>query len=133
MLTNDRWDHLFNDIPKALESDIPECFISSFRSSGIPGDLKKIRDDQSNGRWGSSGNIDPNNNSYATALTQFRNFLSSFNSAEKGNTQEIVSDLFASSYDTNVATTCDPSSTKRTLWMSFILKVEDVINNRSGV
>ena len=102
-----RWDHLFNDIPKALEKEIPERFISSFRSSGIPNDLKAIRDSTENGRWGERKDKDPNNDSYAKALTEFRNFLNSYDSSKKAGINEVVKKLFVSSYDTNVAKYCD--------------------------
>lgn len=127
-----RWDHLFNDIPKALEKNIPERFISSFSTSGIPNELKAIRDSTENGRWGERKDKDPNNDSYAKALTEFRNFLNSYDSSKKAGINEVVKKLFVSSYDTNVAKYCDNQGKKREIWMSFVPRVVDVIANHSG-
>lgn len=122
-----RWDHLFNDIPKALEKNIPERFISSFKSSGIPNELKAIRDKTENGRWGERKDKDPNNDSYAKALTEFRNFLNAYDSSKKADINEVVKKLFDSSYDTNVARYCDNQGKKKEIWMSFVPRVEEVI------
>lgn len=129
---NERWDHLFNDVPKALESDIPEPFIAAFRSSGLPCNLKAIRDRVENKRLGSRDSIDPNNDAYAQALTDFRNFLETFDSSKKKDTSNIVKRLFENSYDTSVARECDPNGGKRGIWMSNIVVAVDIINNRSG-
>lgn len=126
-----RWDHLFNDIPKALEKNIPKRFISSFSTSGIPNELKAIRDKTENGRWGERKDKDPNNDSYAKALTEFRNFLNSYDSSKKAGINEVVKKLFVSSYDTNVAKYCDNQGKKREIWMSFVPRVVDVIANHS--
>lgn len=132
MATDNRWDHLFNDIPKALESDIPDCFIAAFRSSGLPCNLKRIRDDPDNGRNGSRNATDPNNDNYARALTNFRSFLKTFNGSKKKETSNIVKCLFENSYDTSVAEVCDPNGRKREIWMSNIIVAVDIINERSG-
>lgn len=130
--TQQKPDHLFNNIPAAFSKDIPEKHIDNLKQ--IKSELKTIRDKYIAEDVYLPGETDVNNSAYSEALKMFKS-LTTNRIIHRFLAYKIVKDLFVNSIDSKVENhlikkdKVDKNSiiTDKNKWIEYIPKVVKTI------